>query len=353
MLYILSFFLIVELLVRLLYWKKKGRLTFAAPDQWLNKNLKKNAYLTHPYISYVKKPHVDSMRYPSNNLGYCGKKNIGVQKQKDITRIYVCGGSTAEQNDIDQLEPFDPGDTWPALLEKSYNANHEKKIELINAGVSGYTSIESLIEFMLRGVYLEPDIAVFYHGINDAWLAQSVAGFRTDYSHTRKTTSFEDRYVLPDFRYLFSYQYAVMKLLSLKKPKGLLDYMVLEKPFKTDLAMLEKKSGVFKNNVRMFCHVCRIHNIVPVLVPWQYKPELIKHVDQHEMNDDEIKKFIDLLEMNNRALKETAEENDNVKYLDISGFEPDDFRKDDWIHFSRAGLEKMADKVYSELNSLM
>ncbi len=58
-------------------------------------------------------------------------------------------------------------------------------VECVNAGVAGYTSAASLIEFLIRGIDLKPDILLIYHNINDAWTCQMVDGFKFDYSHVR------------------------------------------------------------------------------------------------------------------------------------------------------------------------
>ena len=59
-------------------------------------------------------------------------------------------------------------EAWPAVLEGKLRAAHPgRAIEVINAGVPGYTSIEQRINFMLRISHLEPDAVVIYHGNND------------------------------------------------------------------------------------------------------------------------------------------------------------------------------------------
>ena len=47
--------------------------------------------------------------------------------------------------------------SWPAKLQDILLTKfQDAKIECINSGTAGYTTIESLIEFMLRGVDLKP-----------------------------------------------------------------------------------------------------------------------------------------------------------------------------------------------------
>jgi lysophospholipase L1-like esterase len=59
--------------------------------------------------------------------------------------------------------------------------------EVLNFGMASWTSMESLLNYSLRGVHLKPRIIVIYHGINDA-VAGSIppgATARPDYSHWR------------------------------------------------------------------------------------------------------------------------------------------------------------------------
>jgi len=57
---------------------------------------------------------------------------------------------------------------WPALLEAKLRAAHpDRRIEVVNAGVPGYTCVEGRINFLLRIARLEPDAILVYHGNND------------------------------------------------------------------------------------------------------------------------------------------------------------------------------------------
>ncbi len=51
----------------------------------------------HPYALYVKKPNSEGL-YPSNSLGYSGKREFSKKMQPNSVRIYCVGGSTVEQH---------------------------------------------------------------------------------------------------------------------------------------------------------------------------------------------------------------------------------------------------------------
>lgn len=59
--------------------------------------------------------------------------------------------------------------TYSAILESLLNADGPtRRYRVINAGVSAYTSFQSLKYLELRGLELEPDLVLFYHEMNDS-----------------------------------------------------------------------------------------------------------------------------------------------------------------------------------------
>lgn len=348
--FFLAVLLSCEIIFRLAYYFKKGYFGVYSPESWGPDGNKRNAYESHPYISYVKKPNIASSRYPSNEFGYAGCRTIQKVKGKQI-RVYVCGGSTVEQNDIDQAHPFDPEVTWPYLLENELSKHTERQVEVINAGCSGYSSAESLIEFILRGIYFEPDFAIFYHGINDAWLAQSVSGFKTDYSHSRCSVNFKPSTPWPDIRWFFLYQFAKLRILSSASQKGLIHFILKQFPLNTDLGQAALGVEAFKSNVRNFCAICIQNNITPILIPWSFHPSLVQAPFGHNPSIATPQAFRALLEGNQRAVRDVAKEFNSCILLDLPEMSPDKFRKEDWLHFSKEGLHEVSIQVSKGLEA--
>ena len=58
--------------------------------------------------------------------------------------------------------------TFPYQLEKILREDYDyPNIEVINAGVGGYNSWESLINLQFRVLDIDPDLIIVYHGTND------------------------------------------------------------------------------------------------------------------------------------------------------------------------------------------
>ena len=347
--YLLTFLLIficLEILLRIIVCIKNKKLKFLAPER---KNSKPFSYSEHPYIGYCKTPNIRNKRVPSNNYGFAGTKDNIKYKNKNITRIIVCGGSSVEQNDIDQFEPFDPNLTWPKKFEDCINKN-DKRYEVLNAGCSGYTIMESLIHLITKGIHFGPDYAILYTSINDAWWVQALSNFKEDYSHARKHSDFPKKNRipkwLPNIRLLFLYQYFVIFIERyLDYPNNLEYYYQLNKELHHKYEDIDKTKKVFKNYIKTFCGVCISNNIVPILVPWCFNESLVDDYALYIDSGWDKDKFIKLLKMNNESINEIALELDGVKIINVGNLPDDCFRYNDFVHFSKNGLNKMGEIV--------
>ncbi len=117
-----------------------------------------------PYYLYRNKSFskIDDLQQV-NSEGYRnGKKEFG-KKEKNKIRIIAIGGSTTFGWMIKDYKK-----TWPAQLEKILNKTFNGRVEVVNAGLPGGMSSESLMAFVLKDKYLEPDFVIFHNGGNDA-----------------------------------------------------------------------------------------------------------------------------------------------------------------------------------------
>lgn len=123
-------------------------------------------YVTHPVLGKVPKAGAvlegreTSIRI--NSLGFRGAE-VALDKPAGTFRIACLGGSTTFG-----LYCRDNDHTWPALLEQRLRAVYpDRDIEVINAGVPGYTMTNSLANFRERVQPLKPNLVIIYHGPND------------------------------------------------------------------------------------------------------------------------------------------------------------------------------------------
>ncbi len=95
-----------------------------------------------------------------NEKGYRGP-DFSTEKKPGITRIIVYGGSSAFN-----LGASD-GKDWPRLVEAKLKDAGIANIEVINAGIPGHATTDSVSRLMTEGHFLGPDYVLLYQGWND------------------------------------------------------------------------------------------------------------------------------------------------------------------------------------------
>lgn len=156
--------LLVELTARAAY--RRGRYSPKVVNEvYLQKN---------PYLGNVLKPgsrtQWQSATIDVNALGFRGAE-FSPRKPAGVYRIFVLGGSTTfgYPGSIPRTE-----DTYPYKMQGALRAQlGTSQIEVINAGVTGYTLRTSLVNYATRLTWYEPDMIVVYHGVNDLILTKS------------------------------------------------------------------------------------------------------------------------------------------------------------------------------------
>lgn len=181
-------FAAAELAVRI---REKARKGTSSPWAAIDSNYR--IYEHDPYLRFRFKPDLDfvpgyNRRITTNSLGYRGSDEYNIPKPDNVFRIACLGGSTTFGTGPENIE-----DTWVSLLQKRLREEYAgKKIEVMNAGVPGFNSFDSLINYQTRICALEADLVIIYHGINDIQ-ALTHPRFKPDYSHLpRLGFAFED-----------------------------------------------------------------------------------------------------------------------------------------------------------------
>ena len=156
-----------------------------APD--LERLLRESPLQAHPYLTYVLKPGYSAtgpQQRSINEWGFRGP-SVSLAKPEDTYRIACLGGSSTYGH-----TPSSDATTWPARLQHWLNdevAGSTKRVEVLNFGLSGWSTFESAANLALRVVDFEPDLVVVYHTINDARCALYLRGgpIRMDNAHWR------------------------------------------------------------------------------------------------------------------------------------------------------------------------
>jgi lysophospholipase L1-like esterase len=123
-------------------------------------------YTSHPRLGQVLRPGAElagaSTHVKINSHGFRGPEIESV-KPPGTFRVACLGASTTFGTYSSSNEA-----AWPAQLQSQLSETFSHfDVEVINAGVPGYTVTQSAINFKERVLPLQPDLVVIYHAPND------------------------------------------------------------------------------------------------------------------------------------------------------------------------------------------
>ena len=135
-------------------------------------NAKTSQFIGVPFLNFTLNPNLSDV----SKQGFRGA-DVAIPKPPGVYRILAIGGSTTFGIGLTTEE------TWPfqlqSILREQYGYHN---VEVINMGVPGYYSLNSVINLATHGLALEPDLVIDTDGINDAVISiyQDPACYHTD-----------------------------------------------------------------------------------------------------------------------------------------------------------------------------
>ncbi|MBU8932505.1 MAG: SGNH/GDSL hydrolase family protein [candidate division Zixibacteria bacterium] len=103
--------------------------------------------------------------YIDYHINSSGRRGPETQRQKSGLRIVALGNSCTFGWGVPWAQ------TWTAQLEPLVKEQYGNTVEIINAGVPGYSSHQGRIYFEEELVHLDPDVVLICFGWNDHWAA--------------------------------------------------------------------------------------------------------------------------------------------------------------------------------------
>lgn len=111
-----------------------------------------------PYLNYTLNPVYEDI----NERGIRGEL-VAIPKPEGVYRILALGGSTTFGHGLSADQ------AWPAQLQRILREDYGyANVEVVNLGVPGYYSLDSVVSLAARGLAHEPDLVISYDGLNDA-----------------------------------------------------------------------------------------------------------------------------------------------------------------------------------------
>lgn len=328
--------LIAELFARIFYFKKNRKISLFLryPEE------KPLFFRPHPYCLYVKTENTD-WPYPSNELGYVGKRYTSRRKLQSTKRLYFVGGSTTEEAE----ELYGPESHWPGQLTELLNKKSgTERFECINAACSGYTTAESLAEFIFRGIDLNPDYLIVYHNVNDVWTVQMLEFFSSDYSLARIPGLLRRPILssLPQVPISFTYQ-ALRQRIKQSRRRGLINY-IADPPWNVISDFDQSRLEPFKRNILSMIYLSRSFSCTPIIINWEHSQNTIfssGYFNGEAQHYNSI--YQRYVAENNKILREIATSLD-VLYANVGPFEGEFFQSDG-MHFNHNGRTEFARRL--------
>jgi len=149
---VLCLIIIAELTLRLIDYEPKNELLE------VNYFLFDNPLIISkdPILAYEFKPNYSGEEYKMNSLGFQDYEYT-YKKPEDTFRVLVIGDSVTRGVGVYGYI----NKSYPKKLEVFLNQkNNNKKIEVLNAGVDGYNTVQESRYFITKGIKLQPDLLI-------------------------------------------------------------------------------------------------------------------------------------------------------------------------------------------------
>ena len=312
----------------------------ATPDQYDRYVLftsidpKDYAWTPHPYLSYYPTPNFKKGLTAHNSLGYRNDE-FPLKKPDGVFRIVALGGSSTYDVSIEDNQK-----TFTAQLEKLLNGEYGyHNVQVINAGVPGYNSWETLGNLEFRVLDLDPDLVIIYDGVNDVHARLVVpSAYQSDDLGRRQA------WQVP--RVALWERSALLRILSrtmnITRQVSVDDFAsaptYVSWPFESRLAELDldpvevlKKNPpiYFRRNLENMIAIAKEHDVQILFSTWAYSPYLHDYASEGYYQQG--------FRENNDVVKEVAASHD-IPMFDFAAVMPQDAK--DWAdgrHVNEAG----------------
>ena len=180
------------------------------------------------------------------NTNSLSLRNPEITPKGDRVRILAIGDSTTFGAGVNDEE------TWPARLQAVLDPANSGRIEVINAGVSGYSAYQGLRYLELHGMALEPDIVITVFAHNDFCDALSPEQGDADWENYENPSGLA----------------ALIKEAMIGAGR-----MMQRKPFGERITRLSP--GEFLDTLVRMKYVCIEHNALLIHLRWPYEGEVL------------------------------------------------------------------------------
>ncbi|MEM6719536.1 MAG: SGNH/GDSL hydrolase family protein [Bacteroidota bacterium] len=287
-----------------------------------------------------------------------GLRGVSTYNQPEKINILTVGGSTTDQRYLDDSQ------TWQEVLEKSFQSNG-KEIYVSNAGVDGqstYGHLKSTEIWFPKIEKLQPQIILFYVGINDFYRVNS----DSKYDNIQELESGGFKRQIKDKSVLYS---VYRKLRGMQKATKFevghrqvsfarVDYTKEEVVNEKLLEIYDETNlKAFKIRIQKLIDYTKSLNATPIFVTqptfhYKIRNGVIFGTANIQYLDDKYAYngvgYLTLLNKLNEAMKEVAGEQFVIDITNDETWHMTDFY--DYFHMTPTGAKKLGEKLYQKLS---
>ncbi|MBI2609653.1 hypothetical protein HYW53_00560 [Candidatus Giovannonibacteria bacterium] len=274
-----------------------------------------------------------------------------LKKDPNIFRIVALGGSTTQD--------FTGGTHYPKLLEEKLQKKYpDKKIEVINAGNSGYSTPHMIILLTLDVISWDPDLVIASENVNDLTSAY-YAGFNVDYSNKYGKDEFLPPRTRVNFDKIFGWSYFYWILKSRTEAlsyhlKDLKGNVYKRKSY--GMEPPKEAASIYKRNLRTLADVAKLHKIPIMFGTQPLEPSeefwdltmLFKQYNAlavYPLHEE----FVLHHNAYNNIIEDVARETSSFIVDNDALFAKNRDYFADFVHYSKAGLEKLSDDYFNAI----
>lgn len=314
-------------------------------------------YAPHHYRLYVRQPSTGDGEELQvvNRFGYRGEE-IVVPKPYGVFRIVAIGGSTTFGTSVDDWR-----DAYPARLEAVLRERFGYgNVEVVNGGVPGYSSWETLLNLEFRALDLEPDLVILYQNTNDVH-ARIVPPERYEGDNSGRRRLWDPEVLARAERWPSRVPSVLWRIAGTK-----LGWFEVRATLGIDDLVRTRCSGhradedclgmspaqaldanppiYYERNVRNIAAVARTHGAAVLLLTWAYNPGL----NDYASREDYQRAFAE----HNRILHRVAEDMD-THFFDLAAVMPrDEAYWADGRHMTAEGNQRRAEYIAGYLDDV-
>jgi lysophospholipase L1-like esterase len=204
----------------------------------------------------------------SNADGFCDR-DWAASKPPGVIRVACLGGSTTQDGCM-----VDRNNTYASYLSRMMNRRLEAEVEVLNFGVNGWTSAESLVNYALVVSRYQPDVVVIHHAVNDVW-PRLYPDYRSDYTHYR--VPWEDAQISSWDKNLIAWSrlWAAVRIQD-RNLVGIRERVIRREagqPVELNRELSSQTIDGYRGNLQRLCRLVKADGGVPVLMTMPYSVE--------------------------------------------------------------------------------